>query len=969
MIPRSGWLAVGALAAAAALHGEGGTAIAAAALGGGAAIASAGTLAAAGRPAAALRLAAVAGGILAIALRLALAGGPGVPPALPTGAGPWTGTISTVSTPLEGSQRFTAALDAPPGLVLAVTAPRYPPVVPGDRLRMTGTLQPPPDSEYGAFLARNGVAATLRTRELAILPAWLGPGRVLEAARRAVDAALARALPEPAAGLASGILVGLRERVDRDLAADFTTTGLSHVLAISGWNIAIVGGLTASLLARRPARVRLVATLAVVVGYTLFAGASASVVRAAAMATVALVTRAGGRPGTAAAALGLAVAGIVAVAPASVLDPGFQLSAAATAGLLAWAEPVAGRIRRTAPWLPGWIVEGLGVSLAAQAATLPIVLLEFGRVAPLSPALNLAVVPLVPAAMAAGAVAAAGGVLAAMGAPGLVAVIAGLPATVLLGTLTAIVRAGADLPFAGLTLEPPFDVIAAGLAAGALVAAGLRRRVLNAIRRRSLPPDGCPTAGKGREDGPAGGTGNGRVQSTHGGAAGTSHPGHSGHGGTPGHGGRADRAVRLALGAAALAAGLLAIAAATQPDGRVHVIVLDVGQGDAILVETGHGGRVLVDGGPDPDRLLVALDRRLPPWDRRLDLIVLTHPHEDHVTGLPIVVERYSVGRLLETGARGTGPGDLALTTALAARGVPTGRLLAGDGFSVDGVQFRALWPDASAVPAEPTDDGSTLNDASIVLLGEAYGRRFLLAGDIGGTAEETIVRRGLPRVDVLKVAHHGSDGSSTARLLDAIRPRVAVISVAARNDYGHPSPATLAALADRGTTVYRTDRDGTVDVAIDGTGIIIRTERRALTAGAATAGAASAAQAPEGPATDGAATDGAARPSVAPPGVVRAWPPSPTRLSSRPCPCPVAWTRPPSSSRSGRRPGTSATRGRWPRSPAGSRPGSRPGRTTRRRSTAGWWRPPPCSTTSTSSCPTTTRPGPSATAPDRPTG
>ena len=929
MIPRSGWLAVGAIGAAVTLHGEGGSAIAAAALGGGAAVASAGTLAATGHRAAAFRLAAVAGGILAIALRLALAGGPGTPPALPAGAGPWTATVSAISPPLEGSQRFTAALEAPAGLTVAVTAPRYPPVVPGDRIRLAGTLRQPPDSEYGAYLLRSGVAATLRTRELALIPAGLGPGRALEGARRAVDAALARALPEPAAGLASGILVGLRERVDRDLAADFTATGLSHVLAISGWNIALVGGLAASLLARRPARVRLVATLAVIVGYTLFAGASASVVRAAAMAGVALVARAGGRPGTAAAALGLAVAGIVVIAPASVLDPGFQLSAAATAGLLAWSEPLAGRIRRTAPWLPAWIVEGLGVSLAAQAATLPIVLLEFGRVAPLSPALNLAVVPLVPAAMAAGAIAAAGGLLAAFGAPGLVAVVAGLPATVLLGMLAAIIGAGAHLPLAGLTLEPPLDAIAAGLAAGALVAAGLRRRVRDAIRRRSPAPAGSPAAG--HEPEPA----------ARGGAADTSRGDHGGRGG---HGGRA---VHLALGAAALAAGILAIAAATQPDGRVHVVVLDVGQGDAILVETRHGGRVLVDGGPDPDRLLVALDRRFPPWDRRLDVIVLTHPHEDHVAGLPLVIERYSVGRLLETGARGTGPGDDALVTAVAARAVPTGRLLAGDEFSLDGVRFRALWPDAAAVPAEPTDDGSTLNNASVVLLGEENDRRFLLAGDAEASTEAVLVARGLPRVDLLKVGHHGSDSSSTAHLLDAIRPRVAVVSVAARNDYGHPSPATLAALADRGAAVYRTDRHGTVDAAIDTDGVVIRTERQGTTAGAVAPAAAS-------PALPGGAR---ARPAAAPP------------LSSRPCPSLPAWTRPLSSSRSARRRGTSATRGRWPRSPAGWRPGSPPGRPTRRRSTARWSKPPPCSTTWTSSSRTTLRPGRWATAPARPHG
>jgi competence protein ComEC len=309
------------------------------------------------------------------------------------------------------------------------------------------------------------------------------------------------------------------------------------------------------------------------------------------------------------------------------------------------------------------------------------------------------------------------------------------------------------------------------------------------------------------------------------------------------------RPARLALAAAAIAAGLVVIAAATRPDGRVHVVVFDVGQGDAILVETAHGGRVLVDGGPDPERLLVALDRRVPPWDRHLDLVVLTHPHEDHVGGLPLVIERYAVGRVLDTGARGTGPGFAAWTRALEHRGIETGRLLAGATFALDGVRFEAVWPDAAAVPAEPTDDGSALNDASIVILGEAGGRRFLLAGDVEAAAEAIVVARGLPRVDLLKVGHHGSAGSSTAALLDALRPSVAVISVAARNDFGHPSPATLAALAERAATIYRTDRQGTIDAALEEARVTVRAERDVAAPAPASARAANAPAVSAGPA------------------------------------------------------------------------------------------------------------------------
>ena len=135
---------------------------------------------------------------------------------------------------------------------------------------------------------------------------------------------------------------------------------------------------------------------------------------------------------------------LVVVAPASATDVGLQLSAAATAGLIAWSTPISHALERRLPHVPGWVREGLGVSLAAQAATLPIVLLSFGRLAPLSPVLNLAVVPLVPLAMGTGALALAGGAVTALGGPALVAALAGLPAAITLGLLVWIVRAGAD---------------------------------------------------------------------------------------------------------------------------------------------------------------------------------------------------------------------------------------------------------------------------------------------------------------------------------------------------------------------------------------------------------------------------------------------------------------------------------------------------------------------------------------------
>ena len=287
--------------------------------------------------------------------------GPGTPVVLPAGEGPWTVRVVALAAPRDGAQRFTGSLEDGTGMQIDITAPRYPQLRDGDRVEVAGTLRSPPDDAYGAYLARTGVSATLTTRSVRALPAVDDPDRLVQGIRADAGDALARALPEPAAGLAAGILIGLRERVDRDLAADFTTTGLSHVVAISGWNIALVAGLVAALLGAWPRRRRTVATVGAIALYTILAGTSPAVLRAAVMAGVALLARETGRPGTAARALAWAIVIIVVATPGTVTDAGFQLSAASPAGLLAWGTTVEAGLRSRLPRLPGFVVEGLAV--------------------------------------------------------------------------------------------------------------------------------------------------------------------------------------------------------------------------------------------------------------------------------------------------------------------------------------------------------------------------------------------------------------------------------------------------------------------------------------------------------------------------------------------------------------------------------------------------------------------------------
>ena len=797
-MPRTGWLAAGAAIAALAAGGDDRRLVASI-------VAAAGLLLLGGmwlprgRRIAVLALAI---GLLSIALRAGLWPSGTSLAGSPMGSGPWTMVVETVGSPREGHQVATIRTveGGPAGFRLAATLPRYPPIEPGDRLTVEGRTRPRPDSSYGHYLERLGAWGTLDARSMEVLARPVDPGTLLEGWRRDAGETLTRVLPEPEAGLAAGILIGLRDRVDREVAAAFTTAGVSHVVAISGWNIAIVAAAVGAMAGRLGRRRRAVVTAVAVVSYIVFAGASPSVLRAGAMAGVVLLARESGRSGRAAAALGLAAFLLLLAEPSLVSDAGFQLSTLATAGLVAWATPLTARLDRlTHGRLPRWLSESLGVSLAAQAATLPVVLASFGRLALISPAVNLLIVPLVTPAMAAGLVALAGGALVNLGAPTFLGAVLAAPGWVTLRLIIGIVDATAALPFASVAFEPAVGVwlgLATAVIGLALVVARQRERG-RGLRRKasrggvaSVPaiPSKRPQAG----------------------------------------GQRTSVAARVATTGLVIAIAVTGAVVITRPTGSARITVLDVGQGDAILVEGSRGGRLLIDGGPDPDRLLVELDRRIPPWDRRLDAVILSHPHEDHVAGLALLLDRYRVGRVFEPGMRGPGPGYAAWLDRLARPGAPTRlSIAAGDRLTVDEISMQVLWPIRGQVPDEPPDTGTGINNVSVVLLGVIGQRRFLLTGDVEQDVDPSLLTEGLPRVDLLKIAHHGSRTATTEAFVAAVRPRVAVASAGTDNPYGHPAPRTLERLAEAGARVYRTDEDGSVTVTFGAVGLTVRTEPR----------------------------------------------------------------------------------------------------------------------------------------------
>ena len=449
----------------------------------------------------------------AVAGPAAGAGLPGAAP-LPAGTGPWQATVESAHAS-KGQQIATLSVSVPDAgagagraqgrprgaagtgatVTCSAVAPAFPRLLAGDRVTWSGRVRPLGDTDYEAWLAAQGIAATCEPTELAVVGHDDSPAGRLEGFRQASGDALQRVLPEPEGGLAAAILIGLRDRVDRDVAADFTTAGVSHIVAISGWNIAIVAATVAAMLGSLVGRRRRAfITLAAILAYTLFAGASPSVVRAAVMAAVALLAVESGRGSRAMVGLAWAVAAMVVAEPATVGDVGFQLSAAATAGLVAWATPLTRRLEAGLPWLPGPLRESLGVSLAAQAATLPIALLTFGRLALIAPAANLVAVPLVPPAMAAGALAFVAGGLGALGAPSWLCGLLALPAWALLAALIWVVHLAASVPGANETLAFPANAVAAAAAGLALC---LVHRQLRAPSSRQV------RAGSPRKAGPS----------------------------------------------------------------------------------------------------------------------------------------------------------------------------------------------------------------------------------------------------------------------------------------------------------------------------------------------------------------------------------------------------------------------------------------------------------------------------------
>jgi competence protein ComEC len=429
----------------------------------------------------------------------------------------------------------------------------------------------------------------------------------------------------------------------------------------------------------------------------------------------------------------------------------------------------------------------VALTLAAQLTTLPVILVNFERFSLVAPIANVLVVPFVPVAMLFSALASLVGAFdAAVHVPVVSTALtwfAGGAAWLVLRVIVTLGTTVASVPHAAIDVSiPPAFALAwfplLGIASWATRSAGLEPL------DRGLDPraEGAPWLR------------------------------------------RMVRPLPITIG---LVGVLLAVTLGSRPDGRLHLTALDIGQGDAILVEAPSGTTMLVDGGPDPELTLRRIGANLPFFARRIDLLVLTHPHQDHVAGLVDVLDRFRIGAILQAGIGYENPSFERLLADADRTATPVVIARAGQRIALDATtDVRVLYPSA-AEAAAPLPDGD-INNGSVVLLLTHGGFTALLTGDAEAPVEAALLARGaIPEVDVLKVGHHGSTSSTTPGLLEAAQPTVALISDGTGNEYGHPAPQTLAALAARpGLAVFRTDLDGDIEVETDGITYRVHTTR-----------------------------------------------------------------------------------------------------------------------------------------------
>jgi competence protein ComEC len=640
----------------------------------------------------------------------------------------------------------------------------------GDIVSARGRLRPP-DLAGQAVHAH----ATLRATDLAATGRRRGGALgVVDGVRRRAQRVLDGHLPPAEAALLRGMVLGDDAALPDDLRDAFKAASLSHLTAASGQNVALLAALAFGLcaIAGVGIRARWTLVLTLIALYIPLAGGGPSIQRAGVMGAATIAAALAGRPASRWYALLLAAAATLVLDPRSAADAGWQLSFAAVVGIATIATPTRERLQRRGLAAP--LAEAVAVTLAATLSTAPLIAIHFDRTSLVALPVNVLAAPAVAPIMWLGLAAAALGQLAPVLASPLV-VLTGPP----LGYLAGLARLAAGLPGAQVAL--PLSALVVLCALAAVLVTAPAEDLPSAARRRLSPRRWLAV----RPAAPA----------TDGG---------------PQIGGRHRRvllvaAILVALVAALGPALLPPRTLAPPPDGDLRVTALDIGQGDATLLQAG-GHAILVDAGPAGDGIAAKLRRA---GVRRLDALVVTHPQADHDGGAPAVLAALPVTMLLDGRGGDRSPTSTAIDGPAQRRHTRVTAAQAGQVVRAGSLSLRILWP-----PAGPATPGADPNDRAVVAVARAYDGSALLTAD---AESDILAPLDLPPVDVLKVSHHGSADPGLPSLLERLRPGVALIEVGRHNTYGHPTVATLTALQAAVPLIKRTDRDGAVRVDLRG--------------------------------------------------------------------------------------------------------------------------------------------------------
>ena len=665
----------------------------------------------------------------------------------------------------------------------------------GERLRLRGTVVEPPGRrvpggfDYAFYLRSQGIDGLLYPKPVRIKSLGEGdPGRLAAAAvalRSRLVAVIDGNLPSPAAELLTGILFGQRSKLPEEVQENFRSAGTGHLLAVSGLHVGLVSALILGLwrLLGLRGKLPLMMAIALIFGYAYLTGMRPSALRAAVMLSFALGALLLERERDLPTTVALAALVTLLINPLHLFGIGFQLSYIATLSIIYLQPPLAEAALKLK--IPRFIRPLLTVTLAAQIGVLPLCAYYFQHIPVGALFFNLLLLPLMAPVVGLGL----GGALLGLISP-IAARIALFPCRFLLELALAITGL-ARYPLFYRPVFPPGPatlVVLYGLLAAATVFYYHNRR-----RRLQESTPAGPDAPPGGDPGPS--PVNRRCP-------------------------RRRNFLFALLGLAVLLVWGFILVPASSPG--LVVTYLDVGQGAAALVEAPCGTTLLIDGGGEPphrgdpgrtgEMVLLPFLRRQ--GIRTIDLAVVSHPHEDHFGGMLPLVEEIPVSAILISPVPGESPFYEQLLKSAAARGIPVEKTGAGRRWNApSGLIMETLGP-----PPELFEGtGSDLNNNSLVMRLTYGAVSFLFCGDMeDDAATELLSREKDLRSTVFLVPHHGGFMEALPRLLHAVRPQHAVISVGT-NSFGHPRAETLAALEEAGIKTFRTDRHGTIIFQTDG--------------------------------------------------------------------------------------------------------------------------------------------------------